>query len=132
MENVFAEATRRKLKFDSPRGLINVEDLWDLPLLGRDEMNLNSIAKGIHKQIKETEGENFVEETTSTIDKVLETKLEVVKFIIEVKKKERDERKAAEENRAKKQRLLEILSEKKDEDLRNKSVDEIEKMINDL
>ena len=37
--NIFEQATRAKIRYHSPNGLIGVEDLWDLPLT-----SLNSVA----------------------------------------------------------------------------------------
>lgn len=43
MQNIFEQAVRQKLRFQTVRGLLTVEQLWDLPL-DKGEVNLYQIA----------------------------------------------------------------------------------------
>ena len=63
---------------------------------------------------------------------VLTNKIEIIKHIFLVKQKEIAARKAAEENRNKRQRIMEILEQKRDASLQNMSEEDLQKMLNDL
>jgi len=53
---MFAFATKKKIRFETSKGLLSVEDLWDLPLTSDNgRPNLDDIAKGIYKAMKEGE-----------------------------------------------------------------------------
>ena len=43
MEDLFAKATRDKVKFVTVKGEISIEDLWDLPLTSEKGFDLDSI-----------------------------------------------------------------------------------------
>jgi hypothetical protein len=52
--NLFEKASRLKLRFSSPAGLLTVEDLWDLPLSAQAKVaNLDDIAKGLNKTLEQ-------------------------------------------------------------------------------
>lgn len=125
MENMFELAIRGKVRFEY-RGLISVEDLWDLTT-----SQLDSIFKGLNAKLKTEKEESLLgpKEKTST---ELELKVAIVRHIVEVKLLEIADRKQLTEKRQKKAKLLEILSEKKDSDLRTKSVEELTKMLEEL
>jgi len=61
---MFEKASRSKLRFMSTKGLLTVEDLWDIPLTSKNGVSLDDIAKSLHKQIKESEETSFVEEVS--------------------------------------------------------------------
>lgn len=128
---MFELATRKKYRFDSKKGLISTEDLWDVPLTAHDGFDLNNIAKKISKELKESSEEEFVKPAT-TGNQLLEAKLEIVKHIIAVKIEERDAREKAEEKRAQKQRLMELIERKKEADLEGKSLEELQKLMDEL
>ena len=132
MEKMFESATRLKVRFETIKGMITVEDLWDIPLTSRTTgFSLDDIAKNLNKQVKESAEESFVVKK-STKNETLELKFEIIKYII---KKRLEEREAVNNELAKatqKEKLLQLLSEKKDENLKNKSVEEIEQMIKEL
>ena len=43
--NIFEYAARSKIRFQSTKGELTVEQLWDVPLRSRDDFNLNAVAK---------------------------------------------------------------------------------------
>ena len=124
--NLFEQASRLKLRFQTSKGLLPTEDLWDLPLT-----NLNDLAKSLSKQVKEAGEESFIEVKSSANEK-LDTMFEIVKHIIKVKLAEREAVKVIKENTAKKQQILELIHQKKNESLASMPVEELEKMLADL
>ena len=127
MQNVNMFELAVKMKFRFPfKGLINSEDLFDLSV-----KDLDSIFKTINSELKKVKEESLLE-VKSTEDQILDTKIEIVKYIFNVKQEEEQKRLKAKELKDKKQRLMEILASKEDQDLLGKSTEEIKKMINEL
>jgi hypothetical protein len=122
---MFEEASRRKLRFESPFGRLSVEDIWDLPL-----DTLDSIAVGLYQK---TQNENisFVKPEQKT-DVDLQLRFDIVRRIIEVKLQERTEAEEKILAAQKKQRLLAILARKEDAELESSSTEELRRMINEL
>jgi len=129
---LFEQASRLKVRFDTVIGMLAVEDLWDLPLTARgDKVSLDQIAIFLNKQVKEDAEESFVK-TAQKKDKILDVMFELVKHIINVKIDEEEVAKLKADNKVKKQRLVNILATKEDEELVGKSADEIKQLINEL
>lgn len=132
---MFEKASRLKLRFDTPKGQLTVEDLWDLPLVapaGRSAVaNLDDIAIGLNKQLKNGDDVSFVIKDRKS-DSAVQLKFDIVKRIIDVRLAEDDARAKEQENAAKKKRLLAILADKQDEALRNMSAEDIQKMVAEL
>lgn len=124
-KNIFEFATRNKIRFLF-KGMISVEDLWDLSV-----ENLDSIFKVLNSQAKQVKEESLLDNKTKE-DEILDIKIEIVKYIVKEKLDAADLRRKQRKNKEKKQKLLSILENKREEDLQNKSVEEIEKMINEL
>lgn len=133
---MFESASRLKLRFDSPRGAITVEDLWDLPLSAptANRASLDAIAMGLQRDLRDTaEITSFVSPTKVDAGRAgLELMLEIVKYIIGVRLAERDEKQAAENRREKKARILELIATKQDAALGEKSVEELLALANSL
>lgn len=130
--NAFEYATRYKLHFATTRGDINVEQLWDVPLRSRDDFNLNMVAKAISRALKDATEESFVEVRRTMYLTALETNLEIVKHIIEVKLKEEELVKKRADNRIEREKLLAILAEKQTGKLSALTEEEIKKRIESL
>lgn len=132
--NSFELASRRKLRFDSIKGALSVEDLWDLPLTSNTgKVNLDDIARDLHKQVREvTDSVSFVSPPPTTRNQNLSLAFDLVKHIIGVRVQERDEANAAQARAAKKQQLLEVLSRKENAALEGKSIEELQAMVNAL
>lgn len=125
MEN-FEKASKIKLRFETTKGFISTEELWDLNLTA-----LDNIAKSVNKKRKEEVEESFIT-TKSSSNQILDLQLEILKHIISVKQNEMQER----ENKIKKSEeidfLKKLLAEKKNEELKNLSAEEIAKRLSDL
>lgn len=122
---MFEYAARNKLRFPF-KGQISVEDLWDLTVT-----QLDGIYKTLNAQRK-AENEESLLSTKSPADKVLETKIAIIKHIVSVKQSEADIARKAKENRERKQYLMSILADQEEAELRSKSSDELMKMIKEL
>jgi hypothetical protein len=126
---IFEYATRSKLRFQSPRGELSVEQIWDVPLRSRDEFNLNVVAKAANKALKEITEESFVE-TTKTAEHVRrECALNLVKYVIDVRLAEETAERTRAENKIKKEKLLAILAEKQAGKLSELSEKELQRQI---
>ncbi|MFC8685973.1 hypothetical protein [Brevibacillus porteri] len=123
--NIFEYATKNKLRFPF-KGIIATEDLYDLNL-----ESLDSIFKALNSQLKQVKEESLLNTKTKE-DKELDVKIEIVKYIVNVKLEERDMKIKAKEQKEKKQKILEILSHKQNEALQSKSIDELKEMLKEL
>ncbi len=125
---MFEQASYLALRFATPMGQLATEDLWRLPLDARARAaNLDDIAIGLARQIRESaDVVSFVTPSATDADKVeLNLKFAIVKHIIEVRVAARDEATAAADRRDKKNRILELVAKKRDQELEGKSVDEL-------
>ena len=125
MEKMFEYATRNKVRFRF-KGLISIEDLWDLSLT-----ELDSIYKTLNKKVKQANEESLLN-TKSKEDKTTEIQIEIIKYIVTIKQEEAARSMAAAERRAKKQKILEVLAAKEDASLQDKSPEELQKMLSEL
>lgn len=123
--NLFEVATRGKYRFPY-KGLVSVEDLWDISLEG-----LDSIYKTLNTELKKVNEDSLLEPKTTGSEK-LSNMIEVVKHIVGVKIAERDIRLNELAKKEQKQKILEAIDAKKNENLRNASIEDLEKMLDDL
>ena len=128
---MFEKSSRLKLRFDTSVGNISDEDLWDLPVIGKKASILDNLAKSLNKAIKECAEESFITKK-SDADIILNLKFDIVKYIIEVKLAEAEVSKKAVETKAKKERIMSIIADKEDDDLKNKSADELKELLGSL
>lgn len=123
--NIFEYATRNKVRF-SYKGMISVEDLWDLGVT-----ELDKIYKALNSQVKQSQEESLLA-TKSEGDEVLDIQIEIVKYIVYVKLAEKEALAKAADKKAQKQKIMAIIAKKQDESLENASVEDLEKMLAEL
>lgn len=131
--NVLERAIRMHVRFETARGDLMVEDLWDLPLqsVQGTRANLDDIARGLNKKLKDGADESFVD-TTFKGDIETQLKFDIVRHVIEVRVAERNAAKTESERAAKKQHILSILADKQSETLRNMSTEDLQKLLVEL
>ena len=123
--NIFEYAVRNKVRFPF-KGVISVEDLFDLSLA-----NLDSIYKTLNKQVKQSEEESLLNTKTS-VDTELEVQIAIVKHIVSVKLAEKEATEKAIAKKAQKQKIMSIIATKENEALQNSSIDDLKKMLDEL
>lgn len=123
--NMFEIAVRNKYRFPF-KGSISVEDLWDLSV-----QQLDSIFKTLKFQEKGAREESLLD-THTPEDQALMTKIDIIRYIVSVKQEEAQQAEHAKELHDQKQKILGILADKQDEDLRNKTPDELRAMLEQL
>lgn len=123
--NIFEVATRNQLRFQY-KGIISVEDLWQLSV-----ENLDLVFKTLNSQVKQSNEESLLNTKTKE-DEILDIKIRIVKYIVGVKLEEENLRLRAKEQKEQKQKILSVLSVKQEEDLKNKSIEELQKMLSNL
>lgn len=129
---MFEKAARLKLRFETSKGLVTVEDLWDLPLSSATgKANLDDVARSLHNQLKNEEDISFVNPETKE-NMPMKLGFEIVKHIISVKLAEKVAREQAEANREKKQKIMAIIEQKQDTALSAMSLEELNKMVSSL
>ena len=128
---MFEKATRLKLRFDSPKGLLTAEDLFDLPLTSVRYANLNDLAKALNRDLKDAGEEDFVNRTSKP-NEILELKFNLVKHVIDVRLAENEQLRMVADKKAKKEKLLALIADKQDEQLKGASLDDLQKMVNEL
>lgn len=131
--NLFETASREAFRFESPRGLLTVEDLWNLPLTHKSQsvITLDSVAKLANRDVKQAEEESFVADKTPENTK-LTLKLELIKHIISVKKAENEAAQVAKEKAVRRQQLTEALASKREDAIKGMSEEDILKELQAL
>lgn len=132
--SLFETATKKKYRFQTAKGFLSVEDLWDLRLstTAVSGTSLDTVAQDLFAKLKATQAKSFVNTANTQEHDELENKLEVVKHIIAVKQAEALEAKRGVLKAEEKRRLTELLQQKQDEKLGELSEEEIKKRLSEL
>lgn len=130
-QNVFEVASRKAFHFTSNKGELTTEQLWSLPLSAANQFDLNNVAIALNNSLKGFE-ESFVAVKATPGKADLETKLEIVKYIISVRQEEAAKRAEAAEKAAKREKLLQALANKQDEAVKAMSQEDILKQLAEL
>jgi len=131
MPEIFEQAARLKLRFETPRGDLSAEDLWDLPLTSTRGVSLDDVAVGLHRRLQDSTPVSFVNEN-ATFDPKTQLRFDLVMHVIDVRKAENAARATEAEKVAKRQRIMALISEKEDEALSARSTDELRELLASL
>lgn len=128
MEDIFEKAAELKVRFDTTKGQLATEDLYDYPV-----DTLDSMAQAVNKQLRQESEESFIpskaKKRTTTL---LELKLEILKAVIKHKLAKEEARKLRSERRAELDMLQGLLQDKKVEGMKAMSLEDIQKKIAEL
>ena len=135
IENLFLFAAKKKLRWATAKGELSVEQLFEVPLRpkpGDNGVNLDAIAKASKRALADLSEESFVETKRTPAHALAEARLEIAKTVIALRLDDEKKAEARAANRAEAARITEILAEKKDEKLSQKTEAELKKMLGRL
>ena len=126
---MFKLATKLRLRFTSPKGVLTTEQLWDLTLT-----DLASMIKTVKKQLKGSEGDDELSflDATKTTDTENQLRFDILKDVYLTKKADNDAARAAADKKAQKAKLAELIAEKEEGALKDKSLEDLKKMYAEL
>ena len=108
---MYKQASRMKLRFQTSKGNLSVEQLWDLSLT-----DLASAIKSVNSVIKESEKEDELSflNTEEQPDSIAQTQFNILKDIYVTKSSEIEDHKTEREVKAYNQKILALIKEKED------------------
>ena len=118
--DMYKQGIIEKVRFSSQKGMVSMEDLYDLPLTSARGVSLDGLAKSVNRELKNSAEESFVTDASKASSE-LQLKLDILKDVIAFKKEQSESKKSAVANKAKREKIKEILAKKQDDGLENMS-----------
>lgn len=129
--NIFESASRKKYRYQSAKGDLTTEQLWDLPL-STGPANLDLIARAVNAELKSVSEESFVVVRPDPRKDELAEKLEVLKHVIAVKMADAEKAKQAVERAEKRRKLVDAIASQEERSLANMSKEDLLKQLAEL
>ena len=120
---MFKKASKLKLRFNTDRGVLTVEDLWDLDL-----ESLDILFKDLNKSLKETDEESLLTVKTTANTK-LQLKVNIIKDVVSDKLADVERRESEAELKERRKLLLGVKAERQKETLLGMSEEDIDKEL---
>ncbi len=120
---MYKEAVRLKLRFQTSVGSLSAENLWDLSI-----EQLDTLAVELDEAYATSGKKSFVVKRTQK-DKITKLKLDIVVDILNTKLAEREEAQEKADNKAHNERILGLIADKEEEELKGKSTAALKKML---
>lgn len=122
MDN-FKQASKEKLRFNTTKGSLTTEQLWDLSI-----PDLDDLAVSLEEQHQESGRKSFVLKKSAK-DKTAKLRFDVVLEVLNTKMADNDAILEAKNIKEHNQKILGIIADKKDKSLEGKSIKELEGML---
>lgn len=136
MSNIYKQAAQTKLRFESKRGLLTVEDLFLLPL-SKGEINLRDLAIAVNKKLakSDTDIPDFLtdEHQEQTEDQQrYQLQLDILKDVIETRKEEIQAAIDAHKRNQERAAIRDLIAKKKQGNLEGLSLEELEEKLQEI
>jgi len=121
--DIFKKACQKKLRFATTRGSLTTEQLFDLTL-----NELDALAVSLDNSYEESKGKSFLKKRT-TKDANIKLQFDVVIDVLQTRVDEAEAEQKARETKEHNNKILTLISEKKDDELKGKSLKQLEAML---
>lgn len=119
----FLKASKMKLRFPTNVGELSMEQLWDIKLT-----DLDQLAVALEKAYEESKGKSFLSKK-SRKDRTIKLQFNVALAILEARVEEQTKASNAQEKRAYNEKILGIIQNKKENELNDMSIEDLEEML---
>lgn len=121
--SIYKQASRLKLRFQTEKGPLSAEQLWDLSIA-----SLDKLAVALEKEYEKSDGKSFVRKSTEK-DKVAKLRFDIVLDVLNTKMEEDEAARNASDVKAHNEKILSLIAKKKEAAFEGLSVEELEKQI---
>lgn len=127
---MYKKASQQKLRIATSRGMLSVEQLWDLP-----KEEIGQLAVALRKRINDARGINgdseldFLQPAEHAEETTDELTFRILKDIYQTLQADEDSARRLAAKRQRNRKLLEVIARKQDQELEGKSIEELEKML---
>ena len=121
---MYKEASRQKLRFQTSKGLIPTEQLWDI----KDLNELDTLAVKLQEECEAAKGKSFLA-TKSKEDKTIKLKFDIVLDVLTTKLEEAAAQRERASVKEHNEKIYDLIAKKKDEKLMSASLEELEAMV---
>ena len=128
---LYKKAAQVKLRIQTCKGLLSVEDVWGLSLANLDS-SIRSLAPLVKKYQTEDSDLDFLSSNSGTKNEetsLLELSFEILKDVYITKKEEANAKAKARETKEFNQKIMSLIAEKQENSLKDKSIEELMAMI---
>ena len=135
MSDLFEQATRKKLRFQLPKGELTIEQLWDLRPIRQGNKIVDELLnqkkelklKFLQASLLQEEGEDVSPLTEE--EKLDELRLAIVTHILNVKSEEKKAEASKLANKAHNEKIRGIMARKQDDKYEELSMEELEGLL---
>lgn len=124
--SIYKEASKIGLRFQTTKGVLSVEQLWQLGVT-----DLSNAIKAVKKILKVTDDDDlsFLIDSKGVVDVENQLRFDILKDIYITRKEDNAAIRDKAADKAHNQKILELIAEKKEGDLKGLSVEELEKLL---
>lgn len=120
---MYKEAAKQKLRFMTSKGPLSTEQLFDLSLT-----ELDTLAVAFEVAYNESKGKSFLVKKTVK-DKKIKLQFDILRDVLETKVAESEVLRTAKDDKAHNDKIINLIAEAEDNELRGKSKAELLKML---
>ena len=120
---MYKKASQLKLRFETSKGSLNVEQLWNLSLA-----DLDTLAVSLKEVVDKSKTKSFLVDKSSE-DKLTSLKFDIVLDVLTTKLELQENKQKESENKAHNEKIMRLIAEKQDSELQGKSIEELTAML---
>lgn len=122
---VYKNASMLGLRFNTSKGVLSVEQLWQL-----SQTDLSTCVKNVKKSLKKSDDDelSFLDNSV-TVDTTEQLRFDILKDVYLTKKSLAEAERTAKERKENNQKIMALIQEKKEGQLQSKSIEELEAML---
>ncbi len=121
--SIYKQASRLKLRFQTTKGPLSAEQLWDLSI-----SELDKLAVSLEEAFEKSNGKSFVVKKSDK-DKIAKLRFDIALDVLTTKMEEDEAARNASDTKAHNEKILALIAKKKEASLESMSVEELEKMM---